>query len=269
MSIEELQSTLTFSNLCDLIKKEMPLSILLTDNNGKKEILKLNQAEIVGLILGFRDKYMYSIMLDDKESFRSFHPSLSQYKNGKTPIPIEVRNAYGDESQKNELHKYIKETFIDNMENPGAFKEELCELINNVPDNSWKNTLLEEKDVTVLLSKALGITMNARLHMQYLKQENKKKKEKTVLAFNQKNKNNCDKISPTHSITITIAGTELPNDIVFPPFCEPFTPPIIKNQNIKNIIKIPNGVNKLNIIENTDSEFSSNVNEPFLMKSSV
>lgn len=101
------------------------------------------------------------------------------------------------------------------MENPGAFKEELCELINNVPDNSWKNTLLEEKDVTVLLSKALGITMNARLHMQYLKQENKKKKEKTVLAFNQKNKNNCDKISPTHSITITIAGTELPNDIVF------------------------------------------------------
>lgn len=215
MSIEELQSTLTFSNLCDLIKKEMPLSILLTDNNGKKEILKLNQAEIVGLVLGFRDKYMYSIMLDDKESFRSFHPSLSQYKNGKTPIPIEVRNAYGDESQKNELHKYIKETFIDNMENPGAFKEELCELINNVPDNSWKNTLLEEKDVTVLLSKALGITMNARLHMQYLKQENKKKKEKTVLAFNQKNKNNCDKISPTHSITITIAGTELPNDIVF------------------------------------------------------
>ena len=58
MSIEELQSTLTFSNLCDLIKKEMPLSILLTDNNGKKEILKLNQAEIVGLILGFRDKYI-------------------------------------------------------------------------------------------------------------------------------------------------------------------------------------------------------------------
>lgn len=37
MSIEELQSTLTFSNLCDLIKKEMPLSILLTDNNGKKK----------------------------------------------------------------------------------------------------------------------------------------------------------------------------------------------------------------------------------------
>ena len=76
MSIEELQSTLTFSNLCDLIKKEMPLSILLTDNNGKKEILKLNQAEIVGLILGFRDKYMYSIMLDDKE----FKP-VQKWKN--------------------------------------------------------------------------------------------------------------------------------------------------------------------------------------------
>lgn len=101
------------------------------------------------------------------------------------------------------------------MDNPRAFKEELYALINNVPDNSWKKSLLEEKDVTVLLSKALCITMNSRLHIQHLKQENKKKKDKTVLAFNQKNKDNCNKISPTHSITITIAGTEFPNDIVF------------------------------------------------------
>ena len=71
------------------------------------------------------------------------------------------------------------------------------------------------------------------------------------------------------SAGVIILALLFPNVIVFPPFCEPLRPPIIKNQNIKNIIKIPNGVNKLNIIENTDSEFSSNVNEPFLMKSSV
>ena len=71
------------------------------------------------------------------------------------------------------------------------------------------------------------------------------------------------------SAGVIILALLFPNDIVFPPFCEPFTPPIIKNQNIKNIIKIPNGVNKLNIIENTDSEFSSNVNAPFLIKSPV
>lgn len=215
MSSENLQNSLTFANLCELIKKKMPLSISLTNNDGEKKILQLKQAEIVGLILGFRDKYMYSTMLDDKEFFNSFRPSISQYKNGKTTIPIEVRNAYGDESQKKDLYKYIKETFINNMDNPSAFKEELYALINNVPDNSWKKSLLEEKDVTVLLSKALCITMNSRLHIQHLKQENKKKKDKTVLAFNQKNKDNCNKISPTHSITITIAGTEFPNDIVF------------------------------------------------------
>ena len=57
---------------------------------------------------------------------------------------------------------------------------------------------------------------------------------------------------------LIILARLLPNDIVLPP-APPFplcAPPISKNQNIKNIISIPNGVNKLNITIQIDSDFS-------------
>lgn len=63
MSIENLQSTLTFTNLCELLQNEMLPSISLVDNNGKKRILKIDYPEIVGLILGFEMDYILPIMI--------------------------------------------------------------------------------------------------------------------------------------------------------------------------------------------------------------
>ena len=71
------------------------------------------------------------------------------------------------------------------------------------------------------------------------------------------------------SAGVIILALLFPNDSVFPPVWFELIPPIMKNQNIINIINSPNGVSKLSIVMNIDSDFSSNVNAPFFMKSSV
>ena len=69
-------------------------------------------------------------------------------------------------------------------------------------------------------------------------------------------------------IVFIILALLFPNVIVlFPPWLFPGF--IIKNQNIKNIINSPNGVNKLSIVIKIDSDFSSKVNAPSFRKSSV
>lgn len=215
MSIENLQSTLTFTNLCELLQNEMLPSISLVDNNGKKRILKIDYPEIVGLILGFKMDYILPIMIDHADFFGDFRESLLKYKGGKIQIPVEVQNAYSDESKEIELNKYIKETFIDNMKDSKVFMEKLHELIKNDPSNSWNTSLSEEKDVTLLLIKALCAVMDSRIYKQKIKQENKKKKETALLTIMQENEKNSKETSPTHSIAIIIGGVEFQDNIIF------------------------------------------------------
>ena len=71
------------------------------------------------------------------------------------------------------------------------------------------------------------------------------------------------------SAGVIILALFFPKDIVLLPGFPLFAPPIMKNQKIKNIINNPNGVNKLSIVINIDSDFSSKVNAPSFKKSSV
>lgn len=212
MSIENLQSTLTFESLCKLLQSEMLSSISLLDDNGKKRILKIDYPEIVGLILGFKIEDIPSIMLDHAEFFENFRENLLGYKGEKIQIPIEVQNAFSDETKEAELYKYIKETFVDNMKDSKAFMEKLHKLIKSDPSNSWDQSLSEEKEVTVLLIKVFRKVMDSRIYKQKIKQENKKKKEKALLAIMQENNKET---SPTHSITIIIDGVEFQDYIIF------------------------------------------------------
>lgn len=215
MSIENLQSTLTFTNLCELLQNEMLPSISLVDNNGKEGSLKIDYPEIVGLILGFEMDYILPIMIDHADFFYNFRKTLLRHKGGKNQIPIGVQNAYGDESKEIELNKYIKETFIDNMKDSKVFMEKLHELVKNDPSCSWETSLSEEKDVTLLLIKALRVVTDSRIYKQKIKQENKKKKEAALLTVTKENKENSKETSPTHSIIIMIDGVELQDNIVF------------------------------------------------------